>query len=239
MALFVPRDRKQWFRQFLAGMYDAVVITDPNGHIIEINPRAIEYFGYDQESLVDRPVSQLIPGLAPDVVVRIRRGLAGGRHMVIDAAGRTLSGDRFACEVTIAMIDLMDPDDLVFTIRNVERRRRLQTMFRSKEAAFELSRAALFACDADGRIAQANPAFLELFDLESAEDARQHVFADFLSDDPLPENFRKALEGETTTVGIVAQNVDGGEDEEVEVTLGPVRIGRKIKGVAGSVQKVG
>ena len=29
-ALFVPKDRKSLFRQFLAGMYDAVVITDPN-----------------------------------------------------------------------------------------------------------------------------------------------------------------------------------------------------------------
>ena len=43
-ALFVPKDRKSLFRQFLAGMYDAVVITDPNGHILEINPRAEEYF---------------------------------------------------------------------------------------------------------------------------------------------------------------------------------------------------
>ena len=27
MPLFVPKDRKSLFRQFLAGMYDAVVIT--------------------------------------------------------------------------------------------------------------------------------------------------------------------------------------------------------------------
>ena len=239
MALFIPKDRKSLFRQFLAGMYDAVVITDPNGHILEINPRAVEYFGRELDDVLDQPVSTFIPGLKQEVVARIRKGIEGDRHVVIDAAAKTLSGDRFACEVTVAMIDLMDPDDLVFTIRNIERRRRLQTALRSKEAAFELSRAALFACDAEGRFTQANPAFLEMFGLESAEDVRHHAFADFLPDDPLPGTFRKALAGETTTVGIVAQNVDGGEDEEVEVTLGPVRIGRKIKGVAGSVQKVG
>ena len=239
MALFVPRDRKQLFRQFLAGMYDAVVITDPNGHIIELNPRAVEYFGYDQESLVDRPIAYLVPGIAPDVVLRIRRGLASGSHMVIDAAAKTMSGERFACEVTISMIDLMDPDDLVFTIRNIERRRRLHAMLRSKEAAFELSRAALFACDTEGRITQANHAFLDMFTLASVDEACQHSFVDFLPDDPLPENFKKALAGETTTVGVVAQSDDGGKDEEVEVSLGPVRVGRKLKGVAGSVLKVG
>ena len=51
MPLFVPKDRKSLFRQFLAGMYDAVVITDPNGHILEINPRAEEHFGYVRRNM--------------------------------------------------------------------------------------------------------------------------------------------------------------------------------------------
>ena len=68
MPLFVPKDRKSLFRQFLAGMYDAVVITDPNGHIIEINPRAEEHFGYTQDEVIDRPISVYIPGLAPEIV---------------------------------------------------------------------------------------------------------------------------------------------------------------------------
>ena len=68
MPLFVHKDRKSLFRQFLAGMYDAVVITDPNGHIIEINPRAVEYFGYEEFEVVDKPISIYIPGLTPQVV---------------------------------------------------------------------------------------------------------------------------------------------------------------------------
>ena len=68
MPIFVPKDRKSLFRQFLAGMYDAVVITDPNGHILEINSRAEEHFGYQQEELLDRPIANLIPGLSPEIV---------------------------------------------------------------------------------------------------------------------------------------------------------------------------
>ena len=69
MPLFVPKDRRSLFRQFLAGMYDAVVITDPNGHIIEVNPRAVEYFGREVDEVLDRPVSIFIPGLKQDVVL--------------------------------------------------------------------------------------------------------------------------------------------------------------------------
>ena len=35
----------------MAGLYDAMLVTDPNGHVIELNPRAMEYFLYNQEEV--------------------------------------------------------------------------------------------------------------------------------------------------------------------------------------------
>lgn len=236
MPLFVPKDRKSLFRQFLAGMYDAVVITDPNGHILEINPRAEEHFGYSEEDVVDKPISFFIPGLSPEIVQRIRRGLAEDRHMMLDANGLNQSGEKFACEVTVSIIDLMDPDDLVFTIRNVERRRKINEMLRAKEAAFEISKAALFTCDREGAITEANGEFLAMFGISDVERARECVFADFLPDEPLQKNFAKALDGEETVTCLVADGEDG--QEKVEISLAPSRSGRKIKGVVGSVSKV-
>lgn len=237
-ALFVPKDRKSLFRQFLAGMYDAVVITDPNGHILEVNPRAEEYFGYTQEEVLDKPISFYIPGLSPEIVQRIRKGLEDDRHMMIDANGLNKDGTKFACEVTVSIIDLMDPGDLVFTVRNVERRRRVREMLRAKENAFQISQAALFACDAEGRFTQVNDTFLQMFGLDDEEEAKAHVFGDFMNDDPLPDNFKKALEGEDSTIGIVAESDEGEDDDEIEITLAPNRDGRKIRGVVGSVMKV-
>lgn len=239
MSLFVPKDRKSLFRQFLAGMYDAVVITDPNGHIIEINPRAEEHFGYSQDEVVDKPISFYIPGLAAEIVKRIRKGLEDGHHMMIDANGLNKDGSKFFCEVTVSMIDLMEPDDLVFTIRNVERRRRIRDMLRSKESAFEISHAALFSCDANGVFTNVNKAFLEMFGYESLQDVEGRKFSEIMSDDPLPANFAKALEGESSLVGIVAEAGEGSSsEEEVEVSLVPDYDGRKVKGVVGSVIKI-
>ena len=236
MPLFVPKDRKSLFRQFLAGMYDAVVITDPNGHIIEVNPRAEEHFGYAQDDVIDRPISFYIPGLAPEIVQRIRRGLEDDRHMVIDANGLNKDGTKFACEVTVSIIDLMDPGDLVFTVRNTERRRRINNVLRAKAAAFHISQAALFACDPDGSVRECNAAFCEMFGFKDEEEARTRSFADLMSDDPLPENFKKALAGETTVTGIVAEGEE--DQEEVEVVLAPNMQGHKCLGVVGSVMKV-
>ena len=130
--MFVHKDRKSLFRQFLAGMYDAVVITDPNGHIIEINPRAVEHFGYESDEVVDKPISFYIPGLTAAVVQRVRNGLKDDRHMVIDAGGKRKDGGRIACEVMVSVVDLANPGDLVFTIRNVEKRRNAMNVYRAK-----------------------------------------------------------------------------------------------------------
>ncbi|MBO6167341.1 MAG: PAS domain S-box protein [Kiritimatiellae bacterium] len=236
--LFVPKDRKSLFRQFLAGMYDAVIITDPNGHILESNPRAEEHFGYQQEETLDKPISMLIPGLSPEIVQRIRRGLDDDRHMMLDANGLNKDGSKFACEVTVSVIDLMDPGDLVFTVRNVEKRRNTIETLRAQAGAFSISPCALFSCAPDGRFTNVNQSFLELFGLEDDAAAKTKFFVDFMSDEPLPANFKKALEGETTTVGIVAEADEGEDASEIEITLAPNRVGRKIRGVVGSVLKV-
>lgn len=236
MALFIPKDRRSLFRQFLAGMYDAVVITDPNGHILEINPRTEEYFGRTFDEALDQPVSIFIPGLKPEVVERIRRGLAGDHHVIIDANAVTKSGEKVACEVAVSAIDLMSPGDLIFTIRNVERRRAYMTSLLSRANAYRLSQTALFACAADGRIRDCNEMFLEMFGLKDVEEARQHTFADFMNDDPLPADFKKALAGERTITGIVAEGDAEGE-EELEIVLAPDIHGRKTIGVVGSILK--
>ena len=236
--LFIPKDRKSLFRQFLIGMYDAVIITDPNGHIMELNPRAEEYFGFVIDEVVDKPIGYLIPGLSPELVQRIRQGLAEQRHIVIDAKCATKLGTRFQSEVTISDIDLMDPDDLVFTIRNVEKRTKVNDMLRAREAAFMLSPMALFVTDLKGQIVECNPAFLDMMDISSEEEAKKHFFSEYLNDDPLPEQFKKALAGVRTETGVVAED-ENGEQTEIEVTLAPYRQGRKLRGVVGSVEKVG
>ena len=236
MALFIPKDRKSLFRQFLAGMYDAVVITDPNGHILEINPRTVESFGREMDEVLDRPISIFIPGLKQEVVGRIRRGIEGDRHVVIDANAMSKDGRKIACEVAVSSIDLMNPGDLIFTIRNVERRREYMNAFRAKANAFQISQTALFGCDVKGNIRDCNDTFLQLFGLEDIEEARRHVFTDLMGDDPLPENFKKALAGETTVTGIVAEG-EGAAKEELEIILAPNMHGRKNHGVVGSILK--
>ena len=234
MALFIPKDRKSLFRQFLAGMYDAVVITDPNGYILEINPRAVEYFGREMEDVLDKPIALFIPGLKQEIVTRIRKGLEGDRHVVIDANGVDVKGVKIACEVAVSPIDLMNPGDLVFTIRNVERRRAYMNAFRMKANAFRMAPVALFGCEAGGRLVECNEAFLALAGVKDVETARQHVLTDFVRGEAVAEALKGALAGEASVTCPAAD----GAGQALEVVLAPNLNGRKVQGVVGSVRRV-
>ncbi len=231
------KDHRSLFRQLLAGMYDAVLITDPSGHLLELNPRAKEFFQYETDEVMDRPVGRFIPGVTPEIVERIRAGLDQARHMMLDANCLRKDGSVFPAEVTVSLIDLLDPGDLVFTIRSTERRRRQLAVFRTRQNAYDISQAALFACAPDGRFRGVNAAFLEMFGYADEGEVLKLAFSDVMDDAPMAENFASALAGEKTAVRITAQE-DASEGEDVEIQLGPDLQNKKIVGVVGSIIRV-
>jgi hypothetical protein len=77
-----------------------------------------------------------------------------------------------------------------------------------------------------------------MFNIEDEEAAREMTFFDLMTDDPLPENFKKALEGDSSEVCIVAETDNESDKEELEITLAPIKAGAKVRGVAGSINEV-
>jgi len=236
----VRQDHKSLYRQLMAGMYDALLVTDPNGHLVELNPRATECFLCNPEDVWDQPVAMLIPGVTPQMVGRIRKGLDDSRHIMLDAKCQRKDGSTFFAEVTISMIDLINDGDLVFTVRNTERRRKQWQALRSKANAFDNAQSACFVCDADHVFRSVNRTFLKMFASETArEDAvLGKRFEDLMSDEPLPSLFNRALSGEQL-VHRISVDTDTAEVAEVEIQLAPDCHGKdKIMGVVGSVLRV-
>ena len=232
------KDHRSLFRQLLAGMYDAVLITDPNGHLLNLNERAKEYFRYDSDDILDSPIGRFIPGVTPAIVQRIRNGLDQARHMMLDANCLRKDGTVFPAEVTVSLVDLMNIGDLVFTVRSTERRRRQLDAFRTKENVCSIAQSALFACAPDGRFRWANTACLDMFGYESEDDILKLTFTDLMSDDPLPELFARALDGERSATRITAEEGEAGAKKDIEIQLAPDQHGKKTVGVVGSIIRV-
>ena len=126
--------------------------------------------------------------------------------MVIDAAGKSRDGEKIACEIMVTSIDFANPGDLVFTIRNVEKRRDAMIMYRSKANAFRAAKCALCVCGDDGKVRENNAAFRELFGLASDETARKVRLEDILEPGAFAGGFEAAKGGETIQLQIAAKN---------------------------------
>ena len=232
------QDHRSLYRQLMAGMYDAVLVTDPNGHLIEINPRAAEYFAYTLEEVWDKPVAMLIPGVTQQMLARIRKGLDDSRHIMLDAKCQRQDGSAFLAEVTISIIDLMNIGDLVFTVRNIERRRKQWQALRSTANAFENALSGCFVCDTGRIFRMVNANFLKLFDIENAEAIIGCPFEQVMPDEPLPSLFDQALRGEKVICRVGA-DTETGDVAEVEIQMSPDCHGKdKILGVVGSILQI-
>jgi PAS domain S-box-containing protein len=172
----VRTDSKSLYKAFLNGMYDAIIVADPKGHVIDCNTRVTEQLLYSTDELWDQPVDSVIRGLNPQVLERIRQNVVERRYVMLDAHCRRKDGTIYPAEVAISRIRLLNEGDLVFCVRNIERRRKVQRKLRSEHNAVMNASAAFAVCDAAGLITFANPALCEMWGFtKHAEAIEQNV----------------------------------------------------------------
>ena len=163
------QDHRSLYKQLLRGLYDAVFITDPKGHVIDCNGRVQDAFQFDRNEAWDMEISKLVPGITPQLLERIKQGLAESRHVLIDARCVRKDGTVFSAEVAISSIDLINDGDMVFSVRNVERRKRQSQLLRSLQNALANDLSAVAVCDKDGNITYASPTLRALWGCDKDE----------------------------------------------------------------------
>ena len=77
-----------------------------------------------------------------------------------------------------------------------------------------------------------------MFGYESEDEILKLSFSDLMSDEPLPELFARALDGERSATRITAEEGDAAEKKDIEIQLAPDLHGKKTVGVVGSIIRV-
>jgi PAS domain S-box-containing protein len=205
IASVYKSDHRSLYKQLLGGLYDAVLVTDPKGHVIDINNRVTHFFNYTPEETWDLPISTLIPGVNTALISRIREGLSEDRFVLID--GQCVRKDRstFAAEIAISSIALMNEGDLVFSIRNVERRFAQMQKLKSCQNLLNHVPTAAAACDSEAKIKVANAALARLLGYAQADELSDKPFSVVWNEAGSSDAIQRVLAGElwTETVQIV------------------------------------
>lgn len=212
-------DHKSLYTQLLSGLYDAVLITDPNGYVIDTNPRVEEFFQFKGSEVWDEMIGELISGVDLPLLARVRKGLEQGRLIMLDAKCVRKDGTTFPGEVSISTIRAVNEGDLVFAVRNVERRKSAWKKMRSEQNGWLVSLAPGVIVDHDGVICGVNRAAVELWQRKGETEFTGKYFKD------LWENGAEAEEALALTVkekswrGKLAALLDDCQTVPVEVSL--------------------
>lgn len=177
-------DDRVLYRRLMESLYDAVLVVNTSGHIVDANVRAHRLLGYEEGHLWYVPVTTLVPSMTAEVMAKVRQHTAEDRFTVLSAPCTRKDGTRFPAELAIRSTRLINAQDLVFCVRDVERQRMARERHHGEMQAARGSAAGLIVCDAGAVIRYANAAFAGLWGLESELDAVGRPLQDFL---PAPE----------------------------------------------------
>jgi PAS domain S-box-containing protein len=203
--------------------------------VVDCSKRVAELLGYAREDAWDLPIDKIITGMSFQMFAHLRRNLAENHHILIDARCFRQDGTSFAGEVGVSTLSLTRGHNIVFAIRNVERRKNAMDDLRRGQAAFDVALVPAFVCDTDGFFQIVNQAFLDSFGIPDATQAKSVRFMDLLPD--AARLFLRASCGEKMREKLNVSTA-GGQTVKLELALAPVQSGQNTTAVAGSILQI-
>ncbi|MEA5415186.1 GAF domain-containing protein [Synechococcus sp. BA-132 BA5] len=123
------QEREARYRSLMEGASDAILLSDPEGNLLEVNRRAEELLGRSKEELVQMHMSQLHPS---DEVERARAAfegiVEGEHHQYLDIKVQNSSGQIIPVDITCTRLRVGKNVIIQGIFRDISERHRAQQM---------------------------------------------------------------------------------------------------------------
>ena len=151
------------YRFLFEHAYDAILLADGNGNVLEANARAARFFGYEDSGLSGFPLNALVAGVSAPLLAEIRAVIADGRYMRIQAFA-VHKGDVFSAVEIVAMGNGVRASDepVCYLIRDIQSRWQAEQKLLSAYHAMDNTDEGIGIADMRGVITYANRMLTEL-----------------------------------------------------------------------------
>jgi PAS domain S-box-containing protein len=160
------------YEQLLQSLYDAALITDLDGNIVEANARAIEFFGYDAESFTSLTIFEVVSGADESLIDDLCENLENERFTLIQAYCLREDGSYFPSEIAVNRLSL-DEERLCFFVRDITVRRQAEEMLRTEHNAIQNAGNGIAVVGLDGQFEFVNPAVASMWGYDSPDAVQQ------------------------------------------------------------------
>jgi PAS domain S-box-containing protein len=190
----------------MQSVYDAVVIADTAGRIVDGNDRAVEFFQFSQPELCAATIFDLVSGLTPALFATICAKLGQQQFTLLAAYGQRKDQSLFPVEIAPSHLHLGGEVYWSFFIRDITQRTQAEAALKESEQRFK----AIFDNAADGilladpqtrRLYLANRAMCAMLGYTGAELAAMQVQDIHPAEDwpVVQDQFEKQARGEIKT----------------------------------------
>lgn len=169
-------------RALFQSAYDATLITNLNGEILQSNIRANEFLCAPGKTLVGVNMLSIISGADPGLIEKLGRALESERYVRIHAWCSDGRGSFFPTEIAVHKSTAGLAKHLCFFIRDITWRKEAEDRLQLVDTAMRTARAGIVMLDSKGQITYANPAMNNLCGLDPSQSIVGRPLSDFFDD---------------------------------------------------------
>lgn len=208
------------YDQLLQSLYDAALISNEHGRIIDVNVRAIEFLQYSREEVDGLTIFEIISGADETLVQTLVENLQNERFTLIQAYIIRKDGSYFPAEVAVNQIRMDSANCLCFFIRDITLRRQAEEMLRTEHNAIQNSSNGIAIIDLNTDIEYANPAIANMCGLSSSDELLGRSICDLFADRDAMQEMLQGVVGdqEDWTGEMKGRGGDDGEEVDIQVS---------------------
>lgn len=172
------------FQQLFEFSPDSILVSRPDGTIIEANSQAQEMFGYTREQLLELTVESLIPDRFRSTHPEHRAQYAAQPRtrpmgLGLELYARRAGGAEFSVDIMLSPVDTADGQVFLSVVRDITRRKRAEEALQASEELFRslvhcVKDYAIFMLDTEGRVSSWNAGAQRIKGYSAEEILGQH-----------------------------------------------------------------
>ncbi len=209
------RKEKAYLDSLYNSAQEAVVITDPKGRIIRINPEFTRIFGYRAKEAIGKNIDRLVaPPFLKKRAEEITRQVARGERVILESIRKRKDGSLVHVSLMVSPIIVDGHNEASYAIyRDITDRKKAEEE-KEREAAklatmiSGMKEGVAFA-GPDNRVIEANSFFLELYG-KKRQEVIGHPIAEFLfaSDGQRLEEILRHFRAKNKNLIVFEQRID-------------------------------
>ncbi|MBI3987579.1 MAG: PAS domain S-box protein [Lentisphaerae bacterium] len=126
------------FNELFQSVYDAALLCDLEGKIVDVNVRASDFFLYDKADFCRLGIKDIVSGFDDSLLQTIGENLKVDRFTLIEAYCRRSNGSFFPTEIAVNKLSLSQNGLLCFFIRDITVRKQTEQEITEKNKQLQL-----------------------------------------------------------------------------------------------------